>query len=68
MKYYENYQNVTEAQSEQMLLEKWCSTQGCHEPICKQTNKQTKNQQGKKPAKNLSAKHNKAQETRYACV
>lgn len=35
-----NYKNVTETQSEQVLLEKWrqwtCAKQGCHKPsVCK---------------------------------
>lgn len=37
LKYSENYQNVTEAQSENMLLEKWhlqtYQMQGCHKPL-----------------------------------
>ena len=54
LKYCKNYKNMTERQSEQMLMEKWCqetsSRQGCHKPsMCKKFNK---------------AKHN----TKYICM
>ena len=59
VKYYKNYHNVTETQSEQMLLEKWCRKtcmmQSCHKQSVKNTS---------------SAKPNKVKcdKTRYACI